>query len=366
VKGFYVVGMSLAEVENPNSGVGKKISNQLKVLNETGIETKLMSLHKKCGLLIIKIIDKINPRLFYKRLPVDFFSTNFYYFRYYWTTFAHLGLYSLIKKLNKRSKILIEIPTYPYDKEVKRLFDRFNIILDKMLRNSLKKYVDRIVTVSDDAIIFGIPTIKIMNGIDCFDIPVQIPSIVNNFINIIVVAQFARWHGYDRLIEGLGNYYTKIQTRKVYIHFVGDGPELIYYKKLVRQYDLSTYIFFYGPLYGKELTDVFNKANIAVCSLGIHRIGIHLGSFLKSREYLARGLPMVVSTRIDVIPPDFEYCLYVPEDDSSIKIEQIIDSYARLLANQTRFEIISKIRKFAEENCDISKTMQPVIEYLTG
>jgi hypothetical protein len=59
----------------------------------------------------------------------------------------------------------------------------------------------------------------------------------------------------------------------------------------------------------------------------------------------------------------FEYCLYVPEDDSPINIFSIINYYKGLLKNQTLQEIICKIRTFAENNCDVSKTIRPVIEY---
>jgi hypothetical protein len=61
---------------------------------------------------------------------------------------------------------------------------------------------------------------------------------------------------------------------------------------------------------------------------------------------------------------EFEYCLYVPEDESPININKIIEFYHKLLIQQQESEIIFEIRKFAEENCDISKTMLPVIEYL--
>jgi glycosyltransferase involved in cell wall biosynthesis len=348
-------------ISSEANGVKKKIYSQIKVLN-IGNETV-------CRLLVlpairIRHIFQLTVGNFYKKILEKELNIDFIYVRRVIpVNNSFINFLKRVKTDSPECKIIYEIPTYPYNKEHRSVIEKIGLCIDKIFRKELKKYVDRIVTLSDDVVIFGIPTIKIINGIDCSDIPVQIPSGAH-IINIIAVAQFAKWHGYDRLIRGLNNYYMKAQGQKICIHFVGSGPEINYYHQLVRRYNLSAHVFFHGPLSGRELTNIFNKSNIAACSLGGHRKGLYLSSELKSREYLARGLPMVASTKIDVIPPNFEYCLYFPEDDSSIDIEQIVKFYVSLLVNQTRFEMISKIRKFTEENCDVAKAMKPVVEYL--
>ena len=107
---------------------------------------------------------------------------------------------------------------------------------------------------------------------------------------------------------------------------------------------------------------MFNQADVAVCSLGCHRIGIFLGSFLKSREYIARGLPMISSTKIDILPNDYQYIQYVSEDDSPIDINAVINFYDRLIRRENRELRIKNIRSFAENNCDMHITMQSVID----
>ena len=109
---------------------------------------------------------------------------------------------------------------------------------------------------------------------------------------------------------------------------------------------------------------MFNQADVAVCSLGCHRKGIGLSSELKSREYIARGLPMISSTKIDILPDDYQYIQYVPEDDSSIDIESVINFYNMLKRRESRQQQIKNIRTFAENNCDISVTMKPIISEL--
>jgi hypothetical protein len=366
VKGFYVVGMPITEIENPSSGVGKKILDQLKALNTTGVEVKLLSLYKENS-FISKIIEKVYPKSFYKRLPIDFFSVNFYYFRHYRISFAYLGIYTLIKKLNKKSKILVEIPTYPYDKEATKFYDKFNIILDRFLRKRIKKYIDKIVTYSNDNTIFYISTIKIVNGIDFSRISIGLKTKNDeNTLNLAIVTQyFLFYHGYERIIEGLNYYYTKgLGNKKIFLHFIGEGPDLKKYKLLTSSYGLENFITFYGLLSGERLDDVLKKSDLAVCPLGSHRKSIFLGSFLKSREYMARGLPMVSSTKIDVLPDDYPFIKYVPEDESPIDIPSIVDFYEKLINVYSPEKLANTIRLFGERSCDILVTMKPVITYL--
>jgi glycosyltransferase involved in cell wall biosynthesis len=364
-KGLFVICDRNFSSDNAESnGVVKKIFAQFSVLNNGDtIQCKIINLHHKYKNDAIMVISYLLFDL-YKNIKLDLNDLDFIYMRR--ITPLHYGvikLFQRIRKINQSCKIVYELPTYPYDKEHKTIRSKVGLCIDRFFRKKLIKYVDRIATVSDDSIIFGIPTIKFTNGINCVNIPIQIPAFNEN-INLIVVAQFTKWHGYDRLIEGVNNYYKKNIKKRVYVHFVGDGKELSYFKYLVQQYNLSEYITFYGRLTGKRLANVFNKSNLAINSLGSHRIGIYLTSALKSREYLARGLPMISSTKIDVLPPDFKYCLYVPEDESPINMDDIVAFYDTLLINRTVPKMIKEIRQFAEKNCDISKTMLPVIEYI--
>lgn len=71
-----------------------------------------------------------------------------------------------IRKIAPSIKIFWEIPTYPYDHEGKDLKMLPLKIKDKLWKKYLFKYVDRIVTHSDDDYIFDIKTIKASNAID--------------------------------------------------------------------------------------------------------------------------------------------------------------------------------------------------------
>lgn len=72
-------------------------------------------------------------------------------------------------------RIALEIPTYPYDAEFAQspAVRKLKLRIDRMFRCRMARYVDRIVTFSDDTEIFGRPTIRISNGIDFGSIPLK-------------------------------------------------------------------------------------------------------------------------------------------------------------------------------------------------
>jgi hypothetical protein len=361
LNGIYIVSFPI-NVSDAGKGVEKKISAHLNIFKKNGFPVELYSLYKPRSILR-KICNKFFYNSFCTDLPSNFFEYDFYYFRKFNFSFPVL---KLLKKLHDKKKIIVlEIPTYPYDLEVKNNPKALlSYYIDKIVRKKIANYVDTVITFSNEDKIFNIKTIKTYNGILCSEIPIHTLTKKENIINIIIVAQFAFWNGYDRLIEGMNNYYKTSSSTIVNVFFIGDGNELENYKKLVLEYNLSAYISFMGFLSGKKLDEVFDKADIGVCSLANHRRNVYFSSDLKTSEYLARGLPLVSSAKIDIIPEEFPYCLYVSEDDAPIDINEIIQFHEKVYSHKTPNAIISEIRKFAEKTCDMSITMKPVIDYL--
>jgi len=362
VNGYYITASSSAIASNLD-GVGKKVKTQIDNFNSFNISIKYFHLYNKISLLS-KLKRKFLSSYYNYQLPGDFYTCNFFYIRKFMFTRSFIGLLKNIRK-KTNAKILLELPTYPYDSEIPSGINyKLTLLQDKILRKKIYKYIDRIVTYSLDDEIFKVKTIKINNGINCSQIPVRSYNLKNNSLKLIAVANFSKWHGYDRLIHGLYNYYQNNPKNIVNIYFAGEGDDLPFYKQLTEQYGLSEYVFFEGFVSGSQLDSFFENADIGLCSIGCHRKNIFLSSELKSREYLTRGIPMVSSTKIDVLPEGFPYCHYVSEDDSPIDIQSIINFYNNLTSKYPNNDISSKIRQFAIENCDISKTMLPVVNYL--
>lgn len=274
---------------------------------------------------------------------------------------------SLLKSLSKKNcKTVIEIPTYPYDKNHDgNLMGYIRLWVDKFLSRFVKKYVGRIITYSDDKFIFDIETINTLNGID-FDniIPAQRQN--DDYLNLISVAHLYSCHGYDRIIKGLKQYYEKEVLTKVVFHIVGEGQELFNLKSLVEKFQLQDYVKFHGFLSGKELDNIYNMADIAINSLAIHRIGLVTESTLKAKEYCAKGLPIVSAYKLDSLSEGDNECFVyqVPLDDSAVDIFDIVRFYEELSSLYPNYNTV--IREHSKQICNMDVTLEPVYNYFEG
>lgn len=116
----------------------------------------------------------------------------------------------------------MEIPTYPYDQEYITRSMKLSLAVDRCFRHSLAKILDGIVTFSNAGRIFGGKTIRISNGIDFDAIPLkQNRNNTSHELHLIGVAEVHYWHGFDRLVNGLAEYYRTNPDYKVYFHIVG-------------------------------------------------------------------------------------------------------------------------------------------------
>jgi hypothetical protein len=320
---------------------------------------------------LVGLLPWVSNKYDYDELLNKIDSPDFIYTRYNSSDKAYIKFLCSLKTIYPESRILIEFPTYPYDKELLSPKGICFLLKDKIYRKQLKNYTDRIVVISNDENeIFGIPTIKTINGIDVSTIKKLDPIFhKDDEIHLIAVAMFQEYHGYERIIKGLAEYYNNsgiVNKRSVFLHMVGDGPEKNNYVQLVEKLRLKEKVIFYGSKIGDELDGIYNRADIAISSLGLYKLGINNLSALKTREYLAKGLPMVTGCNVDVLTNKFPYYIEFDNDSSAIKIERIVEFYDSIYSSADRNNVIDNIRKFAEENVDIRKVMQPLVEYINS
>ena len=274
---------------------------------------------------------------------------------------------SFLKKL-KSSTIVVEIPTYPYDLEGGETFlTRLQRFVDFQYRKKIKKYVSRIVTFSDDRFIFGIETIKTINGID-FDItPLSKKIDYNNTFHFIAVSNMYDINGYERLIMGLKDYYSFTPSHKIIFDIVGDGPARAKYERIVRELGLEQYVIFHGLKFGDELQSLYDRAILGVNSLAIHRHNLKKESTLKSREYCAEGLLILSSSSVDSlsVQGNSKFVISVDANDDVINVQLLIDSIINVISKYSdSLALKEAIRNDAYQICDVNKTLKPVIDYL--
>ena len=281
------------------------------------------------------------------------------------------GVLSFLNRLKDNNGILLwEIPTFPYDFEnksflnsVQKVRAKLRLKIDSVLRTNLKKYADRIVTFSHVNSIFGIETIVTGNGVDVDHIRPRKISDHGDDVNMIAVAVMRPWHAYDRLIKGIKDYYDQGGTRNIVFHVVGDGSILSDYKRLVDSYNLTDHVIFYGARTKEEIDDIYDKADIAVESLGWHRSNVPMGTSIKTREYVSKGMPIIASSPMDIFPHGWEYAYYASIDESNINVKEVIVFFDKLFKNRSKEDLAAEIRAIAYEKCDMKAMMRPIIEY---
>ena len=336
-----------------HSGISKKIHCQVKGLRENGHDVRLCYYAQLpnghwCRFVDDDVIQDygkgtlagLRQRISYNCI-YDYCireKIEFVYARCFMN--ANPFLIHLFKKLRKAGiHSVTEIPTYPYDEEFKN-FDkkaRCGLKIDQLFREKLSRQMDAIVTFSDAEYIFGQRTIRISNGVDFDSIPLHHPPLNleragGEALHLIGVAEVHDWHGFDRVMTGIGEYYNAKQITNshqpdVFFHVVGGvHPNRMnnVFAPIINRYGLQDKIIFHGQLFGDELTKVFNQCQFAIGSLGRHRSGITVIKTLKNREYATRGIPFIYSeqdSHFDHQP----YVLKAPADESPIDIQRILD-----------------------------------------
>ena len=284
------------------------------------------------------------------------------YIRYDLCNRSFIKLLKGIKKVC--SRIDIEIPTYPYDKEYAGKINKIRLSIDRHYGKQLHRYVSQIISFYDipGNRFCGIPVLRVTNGFDFGGIKIVEDNVVPDDIHIAAVSSMRIWHGYERMIEGMHNYYTAGGTRNLVLHLVGDGREGAKYRDLVQKYKLNSHVVFHGAMHGENLERLLEKCTLGIDSLGRHRTGISILSSLKSREYGAKGIPFINSCDIDIVGDDFKYFLKVPADDSPIDINSIIDFYDGCYAEGSRITVAKQVRKYIEARSGMDSVAKKILD----
>lgn len=345
-------------------GINEKIYKQIESFKQAGIDVEMRANPRRTLLTLVHNLIPFFSKQYFNT-DVDWQNQDFVYIRKGAVLDRSvLNLVKKVKLLNPKIKIILEMPTYPYIDEFP-WFIKWDIWLkEKLATSKLKKYIDCIVTYSDDSEIFGIPCLNISNAYDFKQVP-HYSENEEDTIHLIAVASLTFYHGYDRVIEGMKNYYQSGKaSQEVKFTLIGDGPVLEGYRKLVEEYQLVDKISLVGRKKQSELAPYFNQADIGVDSLGRHRSGVVYNSSLKGKEYLAKGLPIVSGVKTDLDDRDFPYYLRVSADDTPLDISEIIKFYYDIMKNKTKQDLALEIFLYGKNNFSFDKTFKSVTDFV--
>lgn len=355
------------------SGVDKKIHGQIKALEKLGHDVWYFIFKDSCMYLChgdekVLLSDSVqqSPVGYYMaiekgmRKSADMIDLDMVYIRRIFCTPFHLKTLSLLKA--KGIVTVEELPTYPYDEENKKYTSKaykVAAVVDKICRGNFKKHLDYFVTYSEDSTIFGVNCINLENGIDMDNIRFTPTVFADDRIDMIAVSVMAPWHGYERILEGMRNYYAANPQKPVYFHMVGDGAEKENWEKLSKEYGLEEYVTFYGHLTGDSLSAIFDRCQIGIASLGFYKINLTSGSPLKIREYTAMGKPFIYANCEQRLDDVCSFCMRISNDPTPVDINQVVEFYNRISAVE---DISVNMHEFANNNYSWDIQMKKVID----
>lgn len=293
---------------------------------------------------------------FYAQLARTTRSTafDFVYVRYPFATPFFMAFLADLKRRHPSTRVVLEVPTYPYRGEATTFKQRLFVLSDDLLSRFLPRMVDRVVTFYGQDSIFGVPCYKTTNGISTEEIPVRARAPTAGPVRALGVANLARWHGYDRFIRGM------VGT-DVRFDIAGDGPARAELERLVATLGLEGQVRFLGTVRGPLLDTLFEEADVAVASLGHHRLGLSTASPLKTREYCARGIPFVLATPDIDFPAGGQYWLQFDADESPIDMSRVV---ALSLAMRADAESTGWLRAYAERHLSWKAKLAPLVAEL--
>ena len=343
-------------------GITQKVKKQIEAFQELGYDVIYsgyledgVAIFDSTGNILVKKnfflkngkINHILRRYMLLLLCKDYFLKNdveleFSYLRYHFFDSFYINLLKVLKKKSK--KVIIEAHSYPVF--VKK--DKFNPIkiLDEIYSKNAHKYCDYIASMTNLKTICGIPTYEIENTLNIDDFKIKEYKRVENKFIFINVAFENITHGLDRLIKGISNYYKTIyKTTSVDIELLLIGEYSNSTKKLVEDLSLSEKVKFLGKMKRNEIDTYIDEAHFAVGSMGNHRANSYYGSALKTKEYIARGIPFVYGWEERILI-NFPFAYKVPLNEEPVDIKKILEFY-RKIENK---DLAIKMRKFLEEN----------------
>lgn len=366
--GYYLHYHNIEDPSVDLTGIDLKVRDQIKAINASGAKCDFIFCEQPESLMdmVRSCLPGFSDGISWPD-PVSVADADFIYIRRpRFASHELISFLSSVKSLNSDIKIIYEVPTYPYDAEMENPKMSFALAKDRKYRDSLKRYVDGIVDLSGTDEIFGIKTVQMINGIDLDRVKVKAPSLESDAaINIMCAAFYTPTHGMDRFIEGMAAYRDSAGSKKLILHLAGGGAELPRIKKMVQSYHLEDDVVFYGPLNSSSLDSLYDKCTLALGVLGLFRIGAETTSALKTREYLAKGIPFVYAGEVDVFEKNpTSLCLKIPNDASPVDMEDVVAFHDDLYSRLSQQEVVNSIRKYADENVGMRVAMSDVVRYI--
>lgn len=356
-------------------GVINKIGFQMRAFESADMECTLVGQYGTGAIVISpdkteKILEndgRVSRRRFLADTVAQELAGGGYTGAYIRFQFFCNNMESMLKNMKEHGlRVVLEIPTYPYEPELKLQGAKGipKLWCDRFFRSRCYRYIDLVAVSGSDSEVCGVPAFCMKNGLCMEDFALTECGYSPKRLDMISVSSMMPWHGLERVMQGMAAYYADGGEREVVLHAVGDGVAREKYEAMAQELGLKDRVIFYGALFGKELDAVYDKCSVGLCALSAHIKNIMEGSPLKTVEYAARGLAIVTEMKLWFIEENSDFCLRIPWDDSQLDIGAVIELNDRLFADDDR-AARQRIRQAVEKNCDMKQNLRPAIEFFT-
>lgn len=198
----------------------------------------------------------------------------------------------------------------------------------------------------------------ISNGVYVNEIPfTRFKKFDGKELNMIFVAsRFAPWHGLEYLIDALRKYKGKV---KVNLHLVGQVT-LKQMSKIQSVNSKFIEVIYHGCKSGRDLNSIFAISNIAVSTIAIFKNGMAEACPLKTREYVARGIPFIYGYKDTDLSGNEDFALNI--DARNFSIEGVIEFAKHITACGN--DISDYMRDFAIKRLDWRIKVNQMYDFL--
>lgn len=162
------------------------------------------------------------------------------------------------------------------------------------------------------------------------------------------------WNGSDRYIEAFKKYSG---NEKIELHLIG-----VFNPKYVN--DLPTHIINHGMLSKENLDMLLPQMHVGLGSVALHRVALKEGNVLKVREYLSRGLPVIIGYQDTDLSFDepLDFVKNVSADEKAIELPPIITWLKELYLKHP--DLNKQIREFAFKKLNYNHKISEFVTYL--
>ncbi len=206
------------------------------------------------------------------------------------------------------------------------------------------------------------PSAVISNGIDVDSVPLRRrPDCDGTTLRLIFAASvFSPWQGLDRVLLGLEAY---VGRPRIHMSLVGVIPA--HFRRMIERVRRNSRIALdlTGELSGPALDRLFDRSHISIAPLALFRNNMRQACGLKTRDQIARGIPLVYAYDDTDLSGGEDFALKLPANDSPVDFGPV----ARFAEEASRDDgLPARMREFARQKLDWRIKVRQMYEFAAG